>query len=133
MTGELEPVSPLHGLVAVYGGPSTSVIHLHLPSFRTQKPRSTRETALCGPNVNHTTPPPVGPRPTGRIWIPLEKAVAREREFQEKLAAVVSDDDPWLLIRDRRFCGKCLGIAAVHAGLGDWLAGILAATIEEAS
>ncbi|QGJ93520.1 hypothetical protein SEA_MUFASA8_72 [Arthrobacter phage Mufasa8] len=107
-------------LVAVYP-PRGAIVHLHLPGFTTNKTRSLVDSALCGASTSTSTPPPVGPRPTGRVKVPIGKAV-NINAFQP------SEDDPrpaW------SWCANCLGRAALHYGLqGQLIKNIVAADAE---
>ena len=106
------PVLP----VAVYP-PRGQVVHLFLDGYRPgAKSRSLSQASMCGAYVGHTTPPPVGPKPTGRVHVPLDEAVGIEAFDQPK----PFDPRPqW------RWCAVCLGRAAEHYGLIDKLLGHL--------
>lgn len=94
---------------AVYP-PRGQLVHLYLPDYAPgPKSRSNVvEVAMCNAAANETTPPPVGPLPTGRKRVPLSQAVG-SAAF---LAPGPNDPRPFW-----RWCAICLGRAVEHYGL----------------
>lgn len=94
--------------MAVYP-PRGRIVHLYVAGYQPgPKTRSLDETTMCGATANETTPPPVGPSPTGRVHVPLAKAMQSEAFA----AAKPADPRPsWM------WCANCLGHAVRHFDL----------------
>lgn len=98
--------------VAVYP-PRGQIVHLYLPEYRPgTKARSVKVTGMCGASVNHTTPPPVGPSPTGRVHVALHEAI----HYEHPAPADAADPRP---PRFWSWCAPCLGRAVQHYDLAD--------------
>lgn len=107
----------MSNLQAVLPAPGRgATVHLYLPGFELRKGRSLDVSSMCGVACNESTPPPVGPRPTGRKWIPIDAAADYIRR---------AEGGEWPLIA-LRWCAPCIGRAVEHYGLAVAVMGMVA-------